>query len=745
MERIGQYLEVMKRFVWCAVVLPVACGDSEENKPVDLSVPVETFSQPREISAADGVVELTLQPTEVEVGGKRLCLRAYGELPGPTIRVADGEERSVRVNLKNAFTKSDYRKVASQDGQGEEHCYDFNLTNLHAHGLHVQPEYAAGGAACESPGCADTDGDGAEDAIYFADNVLNDVPPGGLAKYRWDLDQDDSDPDRPGGKHWPGTHWYHPHIHGSTTVQLMNGAAGMLVVEGNVDQLDAVNAARERVMVLSQIPYDVTEKNVDGDPFVTPLADGEPCDEDHLSINNFLAAHHAAKTNSTLNGKISPVMVTAPGQVERWRLLHAGMLEEMWIGIFPSTDDKCSDFDAHHPLAVQQFAADGIALPRTYERDFFFMSPGYRIDLLVPMPTKETTLCLQAYRSDSLSDLTKIDQPSVGTFPARDLLAIIRVHKGAGEATSTRLLTDAELATVAPPVTWKGKFQGKDNVQVSCDDQGADWSLKADQKVVLVHPAFLVASGADSSGEEATVSSGGSCDPNHQEHSGDSESVCTCPLPNLNCRLFHPRRMFRHTDAEGKEHAYRNDRVFVAGTTELWDVTATDGHPFHIHINPFVVCPAKSERDPPFAHWRDTYFVEFSDLVADDNKPRRFLIRHADPFVGSFVQHCHKITHEDEGMMELIEVCRPGDTDCLCLMGQTVDKGTCVTPNAGCFEDDVQCLFAEALVATYSPGDYATTENASLTDLSGATITQLRARGLDECLPQGPPGPPGPP
>ncbi len=731
----------MKRTLLAGVLL-AACGANEQGA-TSSPAPEETFTQPREISASDGVVSLTMKPTEVTIGGRRLCLRAYGELPGPTIRVPEGEERSVRVDLHNAFTKSTHRTVASQDGNGEEHCYDFGLTNLHAHGLHVQPQYAAGGEACAPPGCADADGDGREDAVYFADNVLNEVPPGGRAKYRWDLDQDDADPDRPGGRHWPGTHWYHPHIHGSTTVQLMNGAAGMLIVEGDVDRLPAVSAARERVMVFSQIPYDVEDKNVDGEPLVEPLAEGEPCDEDHLSVDNFLAAHHAATTNTTLNGKISPVMVTAPGQVERWRMVHAGQLEEMWIGIFPGTDEKCSGIDASKPVAVQQFAADGIALPKTFERNWWFMSPGYRIDLLVKMPAEETTLCVQAYRSDSLADLTKIQEPEIGMFPAEDLLAIIRVHPGAGQATSTRLLTDAELATVAPPVSWTGRFQGRDGVRVSCDEQGADWSLEPDQKVVMVHPALI--DPTDDEQEEATPSSGGHCDPEH--HHGDSafDSVCSCPLPNLNCRIFHPRRMFRHTDAAGAEHRYRSDRVFVAGSSELWEVSASDGHPFHLHINPFVVCPAASKRDPPFAHWRDTYFVEFSDLIADDNRPRRFLLRHAEAFTGAFVQHCHKLTHEDEGMMELVEVCRPDDRDCLCLMGRVDATGACVTSNAGCFEDDEQCRFAEAMVASYSPGDYAEMESARVTALPRAAIEQLATAGLEQCLPPGPPGPPGPP
>src|SRR5207344_2792867 len=39
----------------------------------------------------------------------------------------------------------------------------------------------------------------------------------------------------------PGTHWYHPHAHGSTHDQVSSGMAGFLIVEGDVD--DAINAA----------------------------------------------------------------------------------------------------------------------------------------------------------------------------------------------------------------------------------------------------------------------------------------------------------------------------------------------------------------------------------------------------------------------------------------------------------------------------------------------------------------------
>jgi L-ascorbate oxidase len=76
-----------------------------------------------------------------------------------------------------------------------------------------------------------------------------------------------------------------------------------------------------------------------------------------------------------------------------------------------------------------------------------------------------------------------------------------------------------------------------------------------------------------------------------------------------------------------------------------------DGHPFHIHINPFVVCPlpprtrrpnAKSRLfEPPFAHWRDTYLVNL-DRMAD-------VVTEYRGFTGDYVYHCHKLTTRTTG------------------------------------------------------------------------------------------------
>lgn len=260
----------------------------------------ETFKNPVEfVVSGDNVFELRLGPTEHEIDGKRYCLRAYGMIPAPTIRVPAVQNLRIRVNLHNDFTKSDYREI---QGDGSTiGCFDFNLTNLHAHGSHVRPDYAIQdpGDLCQGDGCG-------PDGKYFADNVLHLVSAGEMAQYRWDLDEDHL--------HYPGMNWYHPHIHGSTAIQVTSGAAGVWIVEGNLDEIQSVADAKERIIVLNQIPF--------MDEGVVPLERGQACTEDTLSYNNFILIEDEETTTispTLVNGQLRSRIVTPPGQVERWR------------------------------------------------------------------------------------------------------------------------------------------------------------------------------------------------------------------------------------------------------------------------------------------------------------------------------------------------------------------------------------------------------------------------------------------
>jgi len=108
-------------------------------------------------------------------------------------------------------------------------------------------------------------------------------------------------------------------------------------------------------------------------------------------------------------------------------------------------------------------------------------------------------------------------------------------------------------------------------------------------------------------------------------------------------------------------------RKVMLGDVDEWTLTSRNNvgpvsHPFHIHVNPFEVFSIldkegveRLDRDPETGElipvWRDTIIVHEGWKVS-------FRTRYED-FDGVFVEHCHILDHEDQGMMELIEIVRP--------------------------------------------------------------------------------------
>ena len=76
----------------------------------------------------------------------------------------------------------------------------------------------------------------------------------------------------------------------------------------------------------------------------------------------------------------------------------------------------------------------------------------------------------------------------------------------------------------------------------------------------------------------------------------------------------------------------------------------TQEHPFHIHVNAFQL----TRRGPNGADeivWKDTLMVHGDAPV----KYRTIRSRYED-YTGKFVLHCHILPHEDEGMMQAVEI-----------------------------------------------------------------------------------------
>ncbi len=105
-----------------------------------------------------------------------------------------------------------------------------------------------------------------------------------------------------------------------------------------------------------------------------------------------------------------------------------------------------------------------------------------------------------------------------------------------------------------------------------------------------------------------------------------------------------------------------------AGNFEEWTLIncSFSDHPFHIHVNPFLVTHINGEALPE-PEWRDTILVPAATggQVPGSNSRNINLADYGtitfrtylDPlYPGSFVFHCHILTHEDVGMMQKITV-----------------------------------------------------------------------------------------
>jgi len=79
-----------------------------------------------------------------------------------------------------------------------------------------------------------------------------------------------------------------------------------------------------------------------------PLAEGEPCDQDHITVDSFARLGATPGQNlqaNLLKGLSKPRLLMPPGQIERWRILDASFLDEVQLAVFKGRDSDCQDLD----------------------------------------------------------------------------------------------------------------------------------------------------------------------------------------------------------------------------------------------------------------------------------------------------------------------------------------------------------------------------------------------------------------
>jgi FtsP/CotA-like multicopper oxidase with cupredoxin domain len=97
----------------------------------------------------------------------------------------------------------------------------------------------------------------------------------------------------------------------------------------------------------------------------------------------------------------------------------------------------------------------------------------------------------------------------------------------------------------------------------------------------------------------------------------------------------------------GEPFSCENAWQIPLNAVEEWEVYnhTAESHPFHIHVNPFQMVEG-GDVEP--GTWLDTVNLAPFERI-------RFRTRF-ETYTGTFVFHCHNLTHEDLGMMQAIEV-----------------------------------------------------------------------------------------
>lgn len=590
-----------------------------------------------------------------------VMLRSYGGcLSGPLVEVNPGN--TLRVNLNNQLDKFD--PSCPSDGPG---C--FNTINLHFHGLHVSP---AGNS----------------------DNVLLNIAPKTKFEYEINIPSD----------HPSGTFWYHAHRHGSTALQVASGASGPLIVRGNrhyvggqpgdVDTILKDAAGKpipEQVFLFQQIPYACFD---DKGQIIT--TDGHwSCPTGKIGVVENFQTQLASPTVwddsgrfTSINGVVQPTITgIAAGQIQRWRLLHAGIHDTVNLQIVPmdvsnpkaklarlgvitgSPHEQAATIAAicpslvpetQKPVAlVPQFEIASDGLTRTAIRPIGvdkksvsggigsnFLQPGYRSDVLVMFP-RDGTYCVLNQAA------TPAERPNGGQGPNQtQLLATVIVTGGkpvtidAGTYIQQSLYAGNKADKTLPAAALQGLLRGDLSPWRGMPDL-TDVVVKSEQQKVDFFIGNLPAAPIASSGTPTTP----------------AKAAATGAFGfYINDKSYDPNRI---------------DFTRQVGTTDDWLLTSQgEPHIFHIHVNPFQImdvlyAPAGATPKSIFGKNgeclvpADSLGLEnqycgmwhsFRDTVFVQNDYQVIVRTRYDRYIGEFVIHCHILDHEDSGMMTNIQI-----------------------------------------------------------------------------------------
>jgi suppressor of ftsI len=325
-----------------SLVLLQSMGWGQNNPPGPTPLP----SLP-EVRGQRGAVDVTLRAVTAADG--RDQYEYQGRTVPPVIRVAPGGR--INVTLINAMSAHSNETVSgscwSMPPGPAKAIPCMQMTNLHFHGMQVSPNPPQ-------------------------DDVLTMMThPGETLHYSVAVPAWES----------PGLYWYHPHPHGESDKQVLDGMSGAIIVEGIDRVVPQVRGLRERVIVLRSRPFDGQRLPSPVVQTVQALLNRGRQLEARGTPQAFVGS---CKTQSapaayvTVNGVLDPAIDVVPGERQFWRIVNA-------------SGDSFTDLQIDG-TTLEVVALDGVPLahrdPRhpTRMTDHVLLPPAGRLEAIVTGP-----------------------------------------------------------------------------------------------------------------------------------------------------------------------------------------------------------------------------------------------------------------------------------------------------------------------------------------------------------------------
>jgi FtsP/CotA-like multicopper oxidase with cupredoxin domain len=448
----------------------------------------------------------------------------------------------------------------------------------------------------------------------------------------------------------PGTHWYHPHKHGSVALQVANGMAGAFIVEDPTTGLDWFTDTfnlREHLIAFQQI--DTTVGLFHGDK--TNILDKVP---------------------PLVNGQDFPTIYMAPGEMQRWRIVNENVTRNT-----KTLEFSFQDLPNREEPVIVEVARDGVSYaPANLAIDTdstLLMGAGNRLDVIVMAP------------------------PTPGTYLFR-----VRHNAGASQESRAPVIPLQTLASVDPD---SQQINDEDNqntyllfqVKVDANWNGSSTGLPTQVGDLAEFLGGRIRAPSAFLGVNLTAAS-------------DTAVIVFSEAGNpgsyLNPTQFYlgsvqtPQQRFNDTVVFVPSDSAGNPMPMVLDSTQTWKIVNNSpnqiNHPFHIHINPFQVdsvhapagaadpfydlyveLNAAARRGSPI--WLDVVplpqpsqdtagnpILNSSGMPVDPGIV--FITQRYDDFegcppgsscgkpTGDFVMHCHILGHEERGMMQVLQI-----------------------------------------------------------------------------------------